>query len=238
MITTTMKRRALAVAAALALAGCGRGDAPKYFPLGHGDHWEYAVTEVNTLATIERPFTIDDAGSRTRDGRHYALRRTSDGTEYWLRRDGADLLRVAQRSAVEYLPQDDAASLKIMPLAPKADDAWTITTQPFILERAVPFRERFSRDESKRFELHQRIVSLDEEVTVPAGRYLHCLRIDGEGRFNILADARIGASEVPVTQTEWYAPDIGLIKLVRTETLDTANIVGGTITMELVQHAR
>lgn len=226
------------VVLALTLGGCGGAASPEYFPLGRGDHWQYQITEANALGTVERALAIDDAGSATLEGKPHHRRRTSDGTEYWLRAEGPDLLRVATRAAVEYVPRIDAAPLKVMPLRPSANDAWTIATVPYILERAIPFRERFTHDESLRIELHQRVASLDDEVTVPAGHFTHCLRIDGEGRFYVLADARLGASEVPVTQTEWYAPGVGLVKLERTEVLDTANIVGGTVTMELVEHRR
>lgn len=238
MKRATLLLASLPLAITVALAGCGRGDAPKYFPLDRGDHWDYRITEVNPLAKIERDFSIDDAGPRKRDGQRYHRRRTSDGTEYWLQSDGKTLRRAGLRSAVEYQPRMDAAALEVMPLAPATGDVWSVPTQPFILERSLPFRERFSRDESLRFELSMRVASLDESVTVPAGTFEHCLKVEGTGHFYILADARLGASEVPVTQTEWYAPDVGLVKLERSETLDTPNIVGGSITMELTAHTR
>ena len=50
---------------------------------------------------------------------------------------------------------------------------------------------------------------------------------------NVLADARLGASEVVVHHTEWYAPGVGLVKLHRVEPLETTAIVGGEVTMEL-----
>jgi hypothetical protein len=221
-----------------ALAGCGGSGPSKYFPLGRGDHWDYALTEANALATNTELFTVDDAGTAEREGGRHYLRRTSNGTEYWIKVDDGNIERVATRTAVEYVPRDDPSNLRVLPVAPKAGDSWSFGTQPYILERALPFRERFAHDESLRFELHMKVESLDESVTVPAGSFEHCLKVEGEGRFFILADARIGASEVPVTQTEWYAPDVGLVKLVRSEALDTANIVGGTVTMELSGHSR
>lgn len=228
----------IAAFALLTVAGCSRSAAPEYFPLGHGDRWTYAVTETNALGTVERPMTIEDAGPADFEGQRHWRRRTSEGSEYWLRAEGPDLLRVATRTAVEFVPRADPVSLKIMPIKPAVGDRWSIATVPYILERAIPFRERFTHDESLRIELQMHVASLDETVTVPAGTFEHCLRIDGEAVLNILADARIGASEVPVTQQEWYAPGIGLVKLVRTETLDTANIVGGSVTMELLEHRR
>ncbi|MGQ0529750.1 MAG: hypothetical protein ACT4PG_08075, partial [Panacagrimonas sp.] len=113
--------------------------------------------------------------------------------------------------------------------------AWEVETRPYILERAVPFRERFSQDHSKRIVLRMQVASLDDVVEVPAGTFTRCLQLEGSGLLNVLADARIGASPVPVTHTEWYAPGVGLVKLERTEWLDTQQIVGGKISMELLR---
>lgn len=229
--------RVLRVALPLAVTGllvaCSGGESPVYFPLGGSQHWQYRYVETSPLVNAEEHFDIDNAGSRSRNGERHYLRRTGNGSEYWLKIDGGDLLKVATRTAVEEVPTDDAAAMKVMPLKPALDDRWTILSQPYILERAEPFRERFVHDESKRFELHQRVVSLTEEVTVPAGTFKDCLKIEGEALIHVLADPRLGGSPVPIRQTEWYAPGVGLIKLQRVEELGTAQIVGGEVLMEL-----
>jgi hypothetical protein len=229
-------RKLALLATVAALSACSRGESPIYFPLGGDQHWEYRYHETNPLVDNEQRFDIDNAGSKPRNDQRHYLRRNENGTEYWLKIDGGDVLRVATRTAVEEEPTTDETPLKVMPVKPAVGDSWTILSQPFILERAEPFRERFTHDESKRFELHQKVVSLDEEVTVPAGTFRHCLKIEGEALIHVLADPRLGGSEVPIRQTEWYAPGVGLIKLHRIEELGTAQIVGGEVLMELVDY--
>lgn len=219
--------------AALLLAGCGKVPESRYFPLADGYHWTYALHEANPYTDRTEPFEVRNAGSRERDGDTYWLRRNSLDTEYWLKVDGDNIVRTGVRTAVELEPQPDAVPRTVLPRMPKLGDRWEQPSQPFILERVVPFRERFLRHESTRFVLNMAVTAIDEEVTVPAGTFKGCIKVEGEALVHVLADARLGASEVAVRHIEWYAPDVGLVKLHRIEPLETTAIVGGEVTMEL-----
>ena len=221
------------------LAACGgEREGTAYFPLQPGVRWEYAVHEKN--AVVDRTYELEmhNLDARELDGRRYARRLGSDGNEYWLAVGDTSLDRAGVRTAIDMAPRMDDKPRTVMQLPPAAGQWWEVESRPYILERVEPFRERFSQDDSKRVALHLKVAALDETVEVPAGRFEKCLKLEGTGLLNVLADARIGASEVPVTHTEWYAPGVGLVKLVRTETLETQAIVGGTITMELTDFER
>ncbi|MGQ0698043.1 MAG: hypothetical protein ACT4PZ_07345 [Panacagrimonas sp.] len=200
--------------------------------------WEYSLHEHNKLVDRVERFSMRNLDPVTRDGRRLARRLASDGNEYWLAAGEASVQRVGVRSGIDFEPRMDTNPRTVMQLPPAAGQWWEVETRPYILERAWPFRERFSLDESKRIELRMQVAALDDVVEVPAGKFEHCLRLEGEGLIHVLADARLGASPVPITHTEWYAPGVGLVKLLRTETLDTEQIVGGTVEMQLLEFER
>lgn len=227
-------RRALLIAACVSIAACSEKPQPNYFPLNEGYRWQYRMSESNPLVNRRLPLSMENLGARTRDGLRYWLRRSSEGNEYWLRVDGEGVQRSGSRSWLGGLPALGEAQT-VLPPKLVVGAEWNAQTRPYILERAIPFRERFTQDESKNIELRMRLASDDEMVEVPAGRFEHCLRIEGQGRLFVLADARIGASEVPITHTEWYAPGVGLVKLQRREELKTEQIVGGEVTLELLR---
>ncbi len=223
----------------LALAACGPDPAPDdYFPLDTGLRWDYLVHEQNRVTDSTRRLAMRNLGPAEREGRRYHRRLASDGNEYWLERVDDRLLRSGVRTAIDRQPRLQADPTTLLILPPTLGQWWELETRPYILERVEPFRERFSHDDSKRIELKMTVASLDAVVDVPAGRFENCLRLDGQGVLNVLADARIGASEVPVTQTEWYAPGVGLVMLERTEKLDTPQIVGGKVRMQLLSFER
>jgi hypothetical protein len=231
--------RLLSMVVVALLAGCGGQTASTpYFPLEPGARWEYVVREQNKAGESTRRLTIRNREPVRVDDQRYLRRLASDGNEYWLASDGSTISRVGLRRAIDMAPRMDDKPRTVMQLPPAAGQWWEVESRPYILERIEPFRERFSQDDSKRIALHMKVASLDEVVEVSAGRFEKCLKLEGTGLLHVLADARIGASEVPVTHTEWYAPGIGLVKLVRTELLDTQAIVGGTITMELADFER
>ena len=226
--------RWLAVCATLLLAACGGEPRPEYFPLNPGFEWEYRVHEKNRVTDQVRSLTLRNRPARNRDGVRYSRRLASDGNEYWLSIDEGKLRRHHYRTAIDFEPHADKSPRMVMPLPPQLGLWWEIDTRPYILERVAPFRERFFLDDSKQINLRMEIKSMEDVVEVPAGTFKNCMRIEGSGLLHVLADPSIGASEVPVTHTEWYAPGVGLVKLVRRETLDTIHIQGGEITMQLM----
>lgn len=228
-------RNTLVLLACALVSACSGPPTPAYFPLNPGLRWEYEVHEHNRLVDQVTRISLRTLDPVTRDQQSYSRRLASDGNEYWLLASGTAVQRAGLRTAIDFEPRLDAAPRMVMQLPPAAGQWWEVETRPYILERAEPFRERFSRDESKRINLRMEVAALDEVVEVPAGKFEHCLRLEGSGLLNVLADARIGASEVPVTHTEWYAPGVGLVKLLRTEALDTQQIVGGTVEMQLLE---
>lgn len=220
--------------AALALTACSGTPSPEYFPLEPGLRWEYAVHERNKVTDKIEHLRIRNLPPLTRGGQRYTRRLASDGNEYWLMATDTAVQRAGVRTAIDFEPRMDAAPRTVLLLPPALKQWWMFETRPYILERLEPFRERFSKDDSKRIELRMQVAALDDVVEVPAGRFEKCLRLQGEGLLHVLADARIGASEVPITHTEWYAPGMGLVKLERREVLDTEQVVGGEVTMELL----
>ena len=226
-------RLMFAASAGLVLAACSGAPDTPYFPLAAGQRWTYELHEANPLGEKTETFEITSAGPRERDGETYWLRRNSLGTEYWLKLVDGNIVRSALRTTVELEPRNDAVPRTVLPVAPKLGDSWEQPSQPFILERAVPFRERFLHHDSVRFTLAMKVTAVDEEVTVPAGTFKHCIKAEGDALIHVLADPRLGGSEVVIRHTEWYAPGIGLIKLERSEPLETTQIVGGEVTMAL-----
>ena len=61
------------------------------------------------------------------------------------------------------------------------------------------------------------ITSLDESVKVPAGRFSRCLRVDAVGFLDLPQRILLGIRTIKVEQTQWYAPEVGLVKMTRRE---------------------
>ena len=115
----------------------------------------------------------------------------------------------------------------------RQDQSWSSSSVPYAIHRVSPYEAGMNRNVM--LQMTYVLAETDDKVTVPAGVFTHCLRVEGSGQISIYADAKNGYQDIHITTTEWYAPGVGLIKLVRTEPLDTDVFKGGVITLELTK---
>ncbi len=217
---------------AMALTGCSP-EHSGYFPLERGPEWSYRVVTTTERGDIsEDSLHIENLGrGRVNDTEHF-IRRTSSGTDYLIREDATGIYRVAKRTIVQRRPRPDPEPRYVLkyPLEPGTE--WRATTHPYVIRRIHPY-EDYHR--SIKFPMSYHIESLTATVSVPAGVFENCIEIMGEADLTMYVDPRIGWGELPVITREWYAPGVGLVKLERTEELDTGVFVGGTLVLELTR---
>lgn len=235
-----MPNRIWMMMCAAMLAGC-QPDIPAddYFPLQNGLRWHYQVEQDLASGLSTRRFSIENLGSATLGGKYQTeevwLRRTSDGTDYYIVRDDNGTWRVAKRAVVELEPQIDDPERKILPSISgiAVGDNWNADGMSYALRKSAS--EAVPNPEDVRFNMEFEVVALDDRVSVPAGVFENCVQVEGRAVFSLYVDPRLGYMDIPVTQTEWYAPGVGLVKLVREETLDQGFFTGGTIRFELLE---
>ena len=221
------------------LYGCGSepntDELTKYFPLKKGIVWEYKHEEHLTgdepkVSTMK----IENLGSNVFRDQVYSVRRTSNGTDYYLRGDETGIFRYGKRTIVEDQPKMDSLPRMILPLPipDKTGKSWSVLSQSYTLHRVLPNYEP-SYENTALFNMTYSVVGLDEEVSVPAGKYKHCLLVEGQAQIDQLAGANEGNGEIEITTREWYAPGIGMVKMERMEPLDGSVFKGGKILMQL-----
>jgi hypothetical protein len=235
---------ALAVCAVILLSGCGQTDVPfdDYFPLEPGVHWEYQRTEIRGTERKVSRFVVDNLDRRIIPelGDELAtvpvtVRHTSDGTDYYLYADNTGVYRAGHRTLIEYYANPDPQPRLVLPAVDEFERgvSWNQTSRPYLLH-SVQSHVAWNGSGND-ITLSWEVITDDESVQVPAGKFEHCLRIEGRTTLGLYADPRLGYQEVPVSQVEWYAPGVGLVKLVRDEPLDLDMFKGGSLVMELVR---
>jgi hypothetical protein len=228
----------LATLAVLALchASCTEAPAaPDYFPLAPGHRWHYRVLREGVASDAGPDYhEVRTLRPRTLEGERRFRRLDSLGNEYYFSRDANGIQRVAMRNAMELSPQFDAPPREVLPMPLDVGRSWASSTHPYAIFRLVPFGGVLTGRYT--LTLTFSVEALDAVVDTPAGRFEDCLMIRGEGTLELYGDARRGFIPVPVTHTEWYAPGVGLVKLLREESVDTDVFQGGRITFELTDY--
>lgn len=234
-----MMRTLLFCLSIFVLVGCQADvDSNDYFPMNEGLVWRYQVTEELTDKKIEREFSLKNLGSVELGGDYSDLpvfrRRTSDGTDYYILQDDAGTERIALRTLVETAPRFDVEPRKVLPAVRDIEVGRSWTTETRVYAIHSPPAYSLTAPEGKELSMNFEITSVDDEVNVLAGTFTRCIRVEGIANLTLYADARLGYVDVPVSQTEWYAPGVGLVKLVREEPLNVEMFKGGKVSFELM----
>lgn len=208
-----------------------------WFPLQAGKRWEYELrTERDHSAGISRDLLVlrnlgSDAPPGLPGGTAWQ-RRSDSGVDYWLRQDASGVYRVGSRPHVQADVQPDSAPRYVLKAPYSVGTQWQAATTSYLLERKADF-PREVRHGLQPVTMHYRIEAVDDEVTTPAGSFKGCLRVHGEAQLRVFVDPVQGWRELPLSTREWYCPGVGLVRLQRSERVNSAFMSGGVLTMEL-----
>ncbi|MEM0909547.1 MAG: hypothetical protein AAGJ37_01150 [Pseudomonadota bacterium] len=222
------------------LTGCSKRISENdYFPLQDGLRWEYQVYEEHTNDKEVKVYTVENIGSTAFDGKYFEMpitvRRTGSGTDYFILSAEDGLFRIAQKTIVQADPTMDEPERKILPKNDEISEgqSWFVESKTYTLSGAP--NDSVPDTEDIRFEMEYEVTSMNETVEVPAGQFENCIKVEGFAAFPLYVDPKLGYQDVEIQQTEWYAPGVGLIKLVREEPRKIGLFEGGNVTFELLR---
>ena len=112
---------------------------------------------------------------------------------------------------------------------------WLVGSELQLVEIRTFARQDRIRNFTFPVQLTTSISAHNEIIEVRADRFDNCLRVDGVGQRIVPTDQGDGIAEVFVTHTDWYAPDVGLVKSVRAETADSPFLKSGYFKREMLQ---
>ena len=208
----------------------------EWFPLKPTWEWRYQTVKINSEGVTKGKYLIENMGEVDVNGDNYFVRRNDYGTRLYFSRDTSGVFRIGKQTLVADAISYDPAPRTVLPNPRSVGKTWFVDSHPYVMERLLPIRETFTRQNV--FQMTYTIESTTDTVTVPAGTFDNTLRVKATGVATVLADlakARYGASDAEITTEEWYAKDVGLVKLVRTEDFPNELFTDGTYTMELLE---
>ena len=221
------------VAGAWCIAGrhgfSGRDES--YFPLRPGWRWEYALHITTADGASRARYFLTNLQPFRIGGTVTMPRRTPAGETYFYVEDAGGVQRVAELMAGQAL-KTYAAPQTVLQYPLAAGRHWRANTRTAVLQVISHTEGKLYRVETP-LTLNYVVDSTDDTVTVPAGRFVHCLRVRAQGK--TVADLRrhLGVIEVRVTSTQWYAPGVGLVKAKRKEVAPFSTLPAGEYDMEL-----
>jgi hypothetical protein len=232
-----VKRLMILPAAVFVLAGCtpSQPQGDSFFPLQVGATWEYDVTsDINQLRTHDTYTLSVDRVIDTEMGEVFVRRVDvpgSIGIEYWLRPEKDKIARIAQRIDADEQAKLDRNPRVVLKLPVTVGATWMVPTDPFIIAPRVELG--MGTTKMPKILMTYNVEAIDETVTVPAGTFKQCARVTGSGNLTLYLDAVQGSRDIPIINREWYCKGVGLVRVERSEVMQSAYYSAGQMTMEL-----
>lgn len=230
-------RTAVVLTAVSLASSCSDASNHDYFPLEPGFNWEYAVHSKTMLFESHAKYIVDNIGPASHGNTRAVAQKVQGGNIYYYRIEPGGIHRIGIRRAEGSTLTDSSRDLLVLPSAIKVGARWTQATVTGVLQTEVdPFRRIYNLRAT--VPMTYTVESVEDTVTVPAGRFAHCLKVRGEGNVHVRPDKTLGRLSVHVENTDWYAPGVGLVRTVRHETTDSHWLAEGRYTLELLRFAR
>lgn len=212
-----------------ALAGCG--DEAGYFPLEEGGTWGYRVTLEAAGAGTERAKSFASNLPRQALGDGQATPRVfHDGVVYYYAEQPDGIRRVAYRKPggeIESLPPGDY----VLKYPLEVGTRWRVPSRTYLRKDRVAYSVMSLV--TAEVDLDYAIEKVDAVVRVPAGTFRDCVKVRGYGE----AVVDLGPGYIPFTMViesvEWFAPGVGLAKMIRRETSVPSMASDTTLVKEL-----
>ena len=239
----------------VAVAGCDRKPAAEsYYPLGPGHRWKYVLSgEVEAFAgwALHREGWKKKTASRDLDNYIVAV-------------ETSDTRKVKGVETTPFLASSNLTRTSWSTFAAKVDEGFADLAQskrgkgepeefdtPHYFLR-FPLREGRGWDVSEEVDFldetiqlsgRSTITAVNETVTVPAGNFRHCVRVDtemsGSKRFPHLNGRDMaGEATFDRQKTEWFAPEVGLVKATEKESITPEFLGNADQTLELTEFQR
>lgn len=222
---------------ALFLSSCERSSGTiSYFPFKENMAWHYDAKFKAGRVSNHHKMIVTNNSFETMDGAKVLSRQFHNGDTAYYDQSDEGVFRLALKSQDGNITKDPEHHFLLKyPL--EIGNNWRIKSKAFFLERAVreinAGQASLSRDLTiMPLLMSYKVESIDETVKVSAGKFKHCIRIKGMGS-TTGSGAEIGAVKIDVEQTDWYAPDTGLVKSVRKETSNIKWAKSSSFTLEL-----
>ena len=208
---------------AIATASCSQQPAVDYFPLAENNSWSYQVSQDDRrVEVLHRSLPKEELFGRTVYPRAISMynalieQDVEMEVDYFIS-DESGVYLFATRDPRQLEPVANPSPTFSYAYPVKAGTTWEemYEGQAFGDETPVPLRNV--------------IEGTDFTVMVPAGTFNDCLKYTGTGEINT------AKGKLAVTVTQWYAPDVGLVKYMLSETTDNDSFRGVNLTVVLME---
>ena len=196
-----------------------------YFPLDEDRTWVYRIKRT----------TLDGKSEIRQHLRTVYVGRKAGATEAIRQNAGGDRYKYEIREGAVYrlLPSDKNPKILILPTNTLKGTRWNSKLTTTVLESSQPPWEKTFKI-SVSVPMQYEVLSTRSKVMTSAGSFDNCLHIRGKGSIIQNAGNYIGQTTITIDTEEWFAPNVGIVKILREERTSSQSLSRGMLFLELM----
>ncbi len=218
------------------ISGCSDNN-QSYFPLNSIKSWSYKVViqpEIDKETIYKKTKISLGKKSLEIDKKKKSLYPflREDGSVFFYKNYKDGIYRHGYAFARDKTIKLENKKRIVLPMPEKVGKKWAVESKTFLILKRYPY---YDYRATTNFEIKYQIISKDEIVNTPLGKFKDCLLVKGIGKTQFIGDSEIGSIEINITSNEWYAKGIGLVKSIREEKTDS-DLFGTTVMTQVIEH--
>lgn len=195
-----------------------------YYPLEEGIEWKYQASVKSQMGSGSTIFRMKNFHQRELDDILVTPQKTDQGGSssfIFCSKDVEGVFEYAKQAENDIDPviHDNPEYLIKYPI--ETGTTWADESETKMLIENIPIT------------ITSTVVSINEIVTVPAGTFEKCIKIRNSGTATKNIGNLRGEAEIKVECYEWFAPNIGLVKMILNESTSQLFMGGGQASLQL-----
>ncbi len=202
-----------------------------YYPLKEGKTWTYQVSMTNRFGSISGlgKMIVTNFAQRELKGKKVTPQKSNllgQTAFVFIVEDDKGICVFARQDSSSIEPEINDYSEYLIMKPVQVGTFWSGRTESILLEKEVSLL------------LKNTIESMDEIVTVPVGTFKNCLKISSRGSIKKDLGSFTGVANITIEDYAWYAPGVGIVKLIRKEKSNHLMVGSGQLSMQLESFKR
>ncbi len=218
------------------LIGCSDNN-NTYYPLGKIKSWSY---KIEIQPEVEKK-TVYKKINLSLGKKNLEINGVKSSVYPFLREDGSIFFYKALSNGIFRMGSAFAKDKKInaenkkrlvLPSPQRIGDKWSVGSKTYLILKRYPY---YDYRATTNFKINYEIISKNEIISTPMGKFKDCLLVRGLGKTKFIGDSEIGSISISISSKEWYAKGIGLIKSIRVESTDS-DLFGTTKMTQILEN--
>ena len=220
------------LALSVTIAACSQEhEVQNYFPTEEGIVWIYDVRESHAEERSTLRQLIYSESPKESEKVATGVLVSLNGSRDFYKSEKQGIYHLGTLPIGRSFSTDKMRKQMMLPRELFVGKSWRTVAETKLLKASGPWEKPIKI--SHPVPMENSVYSIQTNITLKAGKFINCVIISSEGKILMDGGEYLKYFEVKITERKWFAPNVGLIKYIRTESASNKHIGKATFSMDL-----